>query len=166
MNPSPDLTMEAITSAVALGHEGRPDAARDALLAVWASLGPQGDPLHRCTLAHYLADLYDDAAEALTWDIRALDAADSLSDDRARSYDGSLRVDAFYPSLHLNLADDYRRLSSFSAAQREIEAARARLHTLADDGYGATIRTAVDEVESAIRERRTERRASAPTGGR
>ncbi|WP_280411859.1 hypothetical protein [Nocardia asiatica] len=166
MNPSPDLTMEAITSAVALGHEGRPDAARDTLLAVWAALGPQGDPLHRCTLAHYLADLYDDAAEALTWDIRALDAADSLSDDRAQSYDGSLRVDAFYPSLHLNLADDYRRLSSFSAAQRQIEAARARLHTLADDGYGATIRTAVDEVESAIRERRTERRASAPTGGR
>ncbi|WP_174189082.1 hypothetical protein [Nocardia barduliensis] len=166
MNPSPDHTMNTITSAVALGHEGQPDEARDALLAVWASLGPQGDPLHRCTLAHYLADLHDDAAEALTWDIRALDAADSLSNDRAHSYDGSLRVDAFYPSLHLNLADDYRRLSSFGAAQREIEAARARLHLLTDDGYGATIRTAVDEVESAIRERRTERRGSAPTGGR
>lgn len=166
MNPSPDHTMDTITSAVALGREGRPDDARDALLAVWASLGPQGDPLHRCTLAHYLADLHEDPAEALTWDIRALDAADSLSDDRARSYDGSLRVAAFYPSLHLNLADDYRRLSSFIAAQREIEAARARSHTLADDGYGAMIRTALTEVESAIRERRTETRASAPTGGR
>ncbi|MBF6165692.1 hypothetical protein IU486_13020 [Streptomyces gardneri] len=166
MNTTSDDTMNTITSAVALGHEGRPDDARDALLAVWASLGPQGDPLHRCTLAHYLADLYDDAAEALTWDIRALDAADSLSDDRAQTYDGSLRVAAFYPSLHLNLADDYRRLGSFDAAQRQIDAARARVHTLAEDGYGATIRTAVDEVESAIQERRTERRASAPTGGR
>ncbi|MEU2038441.1 hypothetical protein [Nocardia niwae] len=166
MNPTHDPTMDAITSAVTLGREGRPGDARDALLAVWAALGPQGDPLHRCTLAHYLADLYDDAAEALTWDIRALDAADSLSDARARNYDGSLRVAAFYPSLHLNLADDYRRLGSFDAAQREIDAARVRLHTLADDGYGATIRTAVDEVESAIRERRTEPRASAPTGGR
>ncbi|MBF6203017.1 hypothetical protein IU483_02675 [Streptomyces gardneri] len=166
MDTTSDDTMNTITSAVALGHEGRPDDARDALLAVWASLGPQGDPLHRCTLAHYLADLYDDAAEALTWDIRALDAADSLSDDRAQTYDGSLRVAAFYPSLHLNLADDYRRLGSFDAAQRQIDAARARVHTLAEDGYGATIRTAVDEVESAIQERRTERRASAPTGGR
>ncbi|UAK29898.1 hypothetical protein K8O92_18045 [Nocardia asteroides] len=166
MDTTSDDTMNTITSAVALGHEGRPDDARDALLAVWASLGPQGDPLHRCTLAHYLADLYDDAAEALTWDIRALDAADSLSDDRAQTYDGSLRVAAFYPSLHLNLADNYRRLGSFDAAQRQIDAARARVHTLAEDGYRATIRTAVDEVESAIQERRTERRASAPTGGR
>ncbi|WP_159838978.1 hypothetical protein [Nocardia sp. CY41] len=166
MNPTHDPTMDAITSAVALGHDGRPNDARDALLAVWASLGPQGDPLHRCTLAHYLADLYDDAAEALTWNIRALDAADSLSDARAHDYDGSLRVAAFYPSLHLNLADDYRRLGSFDAAQREIDAARTRLHTLADDGYGTMIRTAIDEVESAVRERRAEPRASAPKGGR
>ncbi|WP_067808693.1 hypothetical protein [Nocardia beijingensis] len=166
MYSAPDHTMETITNAVTLGRKGRPDDAREALLAVWASLGPQGDPLHRCTLAHYLADLYDDAAEALTWDIRALDAADSLSDDRARTFDESLRVAAFYPSLHLNLADAYRRLGSFEAAQRQIDAARTRLHALADDGYGAMIRTAVDEVESAIRERRTEPRASAPTGGR
>ncbi|MBF6464225.1 hypothetical protein IU427_03400 [Nocardia beijingensis] len=166
MNPTHDPTMDAITSAVALGHDGRPNDARDALLAVWASLGPQGDPLHRCTLAHYLADLYDDAAEALTWNIRALDAADSLSDTRAQDYDGSLRVAAFYPSLHLNLADDYRRLGSFDAAQREIDAARTRLHTLADDGYGTMIRTAIEEVESAVRERRAEPRASAPKGGR
>ncbi|WP_040780583.1 hypothetical protein [Nocardia pneumoniae] len=163
---TPDQTMAAITDAVALGREGRPDDARDALLTLWSSLGPQGDALHRCTLAHYLADLYDDAAEALTWDIRALDAADSLTDERARSHDAALRVAGFYPSLHLNLADDYRRLGSFTAAQREIDAARDRLHALCDDGYGTLIRTAVEEVEVAIRERRTERRASAPTGGR
>ncbi|MBF6296586.1 hypothetical protein IU459_03400 [Nocardia amamiensis] len=158
-----DQTMTAITDAVALGHDGHLDDARDALLALWSSLGPQGDPLHRCALAHYLADLYDDAAEALTWDIRALDAADSLTNDRAQS---SLQVAGFYPSLHLNLADNYRRLGSFAAAQREIAAARASLHTLGDDGYGTLIRTAVEDVEAAIRERRTERRASAPTGGR
>lgn len=161
-----DQTMTAITDAVALGHDGHPDDARDALLALWSSLGPQGDPLHRCALAHYLADLYDDPAEALTWDIRALDAADSLTNDRAQSYDASLQVAGFYPSLHLNLADNYRRLGSFAAAQREIDAARASLHTLGDDGYGTLIRTAVADVEAAIRERRTERRASAPTGGR
>lgn len=161
-----DDTMAAISRAVGLGHEGQPDAARNALLALWKSLGPQGDPLHRCALAHYLADLYDDAAEALTWDIRALDAADSLSNDRAQQYDSALDVRGFYPSLHLNLADNYRRLSSFTAAQREITAARATLHTLPDSPYSTTIRTAVDEVETAIQARSPRPRPSAPTGGR
>ncbi|MFI6999486.1 hypothetical protein [Nocardia sp. NPDC050175] len=156
--------MAAITRAITLGREGQPDAARDALLALWNSFGPQGDPLHRCTLAHYLADLHDDAAEALTWDIRALDAADSLTNARAQEYHSSLDVQGFYPSLHLNLADNYRRLSSFTAAQRELAAARATLHALPDTAYGTTIRTAVDEIEAAIHAQDTRPRASAPTG--
>ncbi|WP_405165881.1 hypothetical protein OG203_12825 [Nocardia sp. NBC_01499] len=159
-----DDTMVAITDAVTLGREGKPDAARESLLTLWSSLGPQGDPLHRCTLAHYLADLYDDAAEALAWDIRALDAADSLTNTRAKQYHASLDVQGFYPSLHLNLADNYRKLSSFTAAQRELTAAKATLHALPDTPYGTMIRTAVDEVEAAIQAHDTSPRASAPTG--
>ncbi|PXX63965.1 hypothetical protein DFR70_105147 [Nocardia tenerifensis] len=162
----PDDTMTAITHAVTLGHEGRPDEARESLLTLWNSFGPQGDPLHRCTLAHYLADLYDDAAEALTWDIRALDAADSLTDARTRQFDSALDVRGFYPSLHLNLADNYRRLGSFAAARRAITAAKETLHTLPENPYGTMIRTAVEEVEAAIAARDTSRRASAPTGRR
>ncbi|MFE9575972.1 hypothetical protein ACFYO1_06275 [Nocardia sp. NPDC006044] len=159
-----DDTMTAITRAVALGHEGQPDAARESLRSLWNSIGPQGDPLHRCTLAHYLADLHDDAAEALAWDIRALDAADALTNARAQEFDPSLDVRGFYPSLHLNLADNYRRLSSFPAAQRELAAARAKLHTLPESPYGTMIRTAVDEVEAAIQAEDTTPRPSAPTG--
>ncbi|MFD0364130.1 hypothetical protein ACFQZZ_22020 [Nocardia sp. GCM10030253] len=159
---SPDETMAAITRAITLGREGSPDAARNALLEIWDSLGPQGDPLHRCTSAHYLADLYEDAAQALSWDIRALDAADSLAADRARQYDSQLDVRGFYPSLHLNLADNYRRLGSFEAAQCEIDAARDSLHTLGDDAYGAIVRKAVDEIAESIRVRETARRPSAP----
>lgn len=159
-----DDTMTAITQAVALGHEGRPGAARESLLALWNSIGSQGDPLHRCTLAHYLADLYDDAAEALAWDIRALDAADALTNARAQEYHSSLEVQGFYPSLYLNLADNYRRLSSFTAAQRELAAARATLHALPENPYGTMIRTAVDEVETAIQAEDTRPRTSAPTG--
>ncbi|MFB8274449.1 hypothetical protein [Nocardia colli] len=158
-----DDTMTAITRAVALGHEGRPDDARESLLALWNSFGPQGDPLHRCTLAHYLADLHDDAAEALTWDIRALDAADSLTNARAQEFEPTLDVQGFYPSLHLNLADNYRRLSSFTAAQRELTAARAKLHTLPESPYRTMIRTAVDEIEAAIQAQDTTPRPSAPT---
>jgi hypothetical protein len=163
---SPEETMAAITRAVTLGRQGSTEAARTALIEIWESIGPQGDPLHRCTLAHYLADLYDDAAQALSWDIRALDAADSLSNERVRQHHAGMDVRGFYPSLHLNLADNYRRLSSFEAAQREIDAARSCLDTLGDDAYGALVRRAVDEVEDAIRTRSTTRRQSPPDGSR
>jgi hypothetical protein len=153
-----DPTMAAIMQAVSSGRAGDESTARATLIDLWQSIGPHGDPLHRCTLAHYLADLYDDAAEALTWDIRALDAADGLSNDRAGEYHASLDVRGFYPSLHLNLADNYRRLGSFEAAQREIDAARSCLDVLSDDAYGAIVRDGVTGVAAAIEARSTERR--------
>ncbi|MEU8900937.1 hypothetical protein [Nocardia sp. NPDC048505] len=157
-----DSTMDAIMGAVGLGRDGDPGAARAALTDIWKTLGPQGDPLHRCTLAHFLADLQDDAAQALAWDVRALDAADSLTNERARQHHSSLDVAGFYPSLHLNLADNYRQLGSFEAAQHALDAARACLHTLGADAYGDMIRTAVAEVEAAVRARSTARRDTAP----
>ncbi|MFI5719852.1 hypothetical protein [Nocardia sp. NPDC051750] len=154
--------MNAITEAVTLGRSGDIATARARLLKIWAEIGALGDPLHRCTLAHYLADLYDDPAQALTWDIRALDAADALSDTRVQQHHSSLQVAGFYPSLHLNLADNYRQLGSWAAAAEQLTAARKHLHALPDDTYGAMIRTALDEVADAIDRQSTERRPSAP----
>ncbi|WP_040791914.1 hypothetical protein [Nocardia paucivorans] len=163
---TPDPTMNAITAAVMLGRKGDTAAARIRLLALWEEIGVLGDPLHRCTLAHYLADLYDDPAQALGWDIRALDAADAITDDRVQRHHAGLHIAGFYPSLHLNLADNYRRLGSWEAAEEQITAARQRIHALSDDEYGAMIRRAVAEVADAIAERSTARRASAPGAGR
>ncbi|WP_067664646.1 hypothetical protein [Nocardia miyunensis] len=156
--------MTAITVAVGYGHNGDPDTARDTLLRLWHTMGPLGDPLHRCTLAHYLADLYDDAAQALIWDVRALDAAGALTDERARRHHPALRVRGFYPSLHLNLADNLRRLGSFEAADQHLDAAREYFDALGADPYGDGIRAAADEVAAAVRARSTERRDSAPDG--
>ena len=64
----------------------------------------------------------------------------------------------FYPSLHLDLADNFRRLGSFPAAARHLDAARERLDTLPDDAYGATIRAAITEVGDAIAANDTTRR--------
>lgn len=158
----PDATMNAITDAVMLGHGGDTATARARLLALWDEIGVLGDPLHRCTLAHYLADLYDDPAQALTWDIRALDAADAVTEDRVQRHHANLHIAGFYPSLHLNLADNYRRLGSWDAAGEQITAARQCVHALPDDGYGTMIRRAVEEVADAIVERSTVRRVSAP----
>jgi hypothetical protein len=142
-NPDGD-TLTAITNAVALGHSGDPDTARASLLALWPTTR---DPLHRCVLAHYLADLHPDPAEALTWDVRALDAAETVPPGHATS---PFNVTAFYPSLHLNLADNYRRLGSFTAATRELASAQSKADALPDDAYGATIRAALTKVTTAL----------------
>jgi hypothetical protein len=161
---APDPTMETIGRAVELGRAGDVDTARLQLIGLWTEVGASGDPFHRCTLAHYLADFFDHPAEALIWDIRALDAAASLSDERAQAHHQSLQVAGFYPSLHLNIADNLRRLSAFDAAAEHICAAEERSEALSDDGYGRMIRTAIDEVRAAIERRETARRYSAPGG--
>jgi hypothetical protein len=156
-----DTTMDAITKAVATGRAGDAAAAKAALLAVWGTIGAGGDPLHRCTLAHALADLCPDPAEALAWDVRAIDAADALTDERVQEHHAGLQIAGFHPSLHLNLADDYRRLAAFDAARDHIAAARAHSPALGDDAYGDLIRSLIDEVADAIDRRDTEPRASA-----
>ncbi|GGP94876.1 hypothetical protein [Streptomyces roseolilacinus] len=158
----PDPVMEAIGRAVAEGRTGDAASARRELLDLWSALGVTGDALHRCTLAHHLADLHEDPAQALAWDVRALDAADAVTEQRVRGHHPGLRVAGFHPSLHLNLADDYRRLGSFEAAAEHIDAARERLPDLPRDSYGDLLRAAVEEVAGAIAVRDTARRASAP----
>jgi hypothetical protein len=162
---SPDPTMEAIGRAVTEGRAGDIAAARRKLLDLWAEIGVTGDPLHRCTLAHHLADLHDDPAQALAWDIRALDAADAMTEERVQAHHTGLRIAGFYPSLHLNLADDYRRLGSFDAAGEHIDAAQEHAPGLPRDAYGAFLRTAVEQVAHAITQRDTAKRASSPGPG-
>ncbi|MER5490189.1 hypothetical protein [Streptomyces sp. NPDC002490] len=153
-----DPTMDAIGQAVAEGRTGEAAVARRALLDLWTAIGPTGDPLHRCTLAHHLADLYEDPAQALTWDVRALDAADALTAQRLDQHHAGLHLAAFYPSLHLNLADNYRRLGSFTAATEHIDAARHHTPHLPQDDYGTLLRTAIDQVATAIARRDREPR--------
>ncbi|MGJ9411941.1 hypothetical protein ACHAAC_04445 [Aeromicrobium sp. CF4.19] len=158
---TPDPTMKAITEAVAAGREGQIDSARQRLLSLWGDVGVTGDPLHRCTLAHFLADLHDDPAAALAWDIRAYDAAEAVTDHRVQEHHASLHIAGFYPSLHLNLADGYRRLGAFDLASEHITAAKGHAGALAADEYGDLIRTAITEVETAINQHDTAPRSNA-----
>ncbi|MEW2094640.1 hypothetical protein AB0897_36085, partial [Streptomyces sp. NPDC007168] len=68
----------------------------------------------------------------------------------------------FYPSLHLNLADNYRRLGSFEAATEHINAAKTHAPSLPQDPYGDLLRGAIQEVAEAIAGRDRSRRTSAP----
>lgn len=106
--------------------------------------GLGGGPLHRCVLAHHLADLQDDVAAELDWDLRALDLA------------GDVDARGFTASLQLNVADAYRRLGDVAAARTHATLALAACSELEDDGYGRMIRAGVarlaerlDDVEPA-----------------
>jgi hypothetical protein len=160
-----DEVLARIADAVTLVAADR-DAARVRLGAIWTEV-EAGDPLHRCVLAHYLADLQDDVRDELRWDLRALAAADEVAQERDRAaaetggaLDGrALDVRALYPSLHLNLGDDYRRLGAAAQAREHLALARAAEHVLPDDGYGRMIRGGIADLA-----RRLDGVAAAPAG--
>ena len=104
-----DPMLIRIGQAVQLNHQGEREAARLEFEAIWDEIGgEQGDPLHVCTLAHAMADAQDDLREELLWDLRALSAADLLTDARMRQAGVGLPAGGLYPSLHLNLSECYR----------------------------------------------------------
>ncbi len=145
-----DQTMDRIMRATALHQRGDPAAATAAFTALWAEIGPDGDPLHVVALAHYFADVHDDPARRQEWDLVALAAADSLTDDRARSYHASLDVLAFYPSLHANVAENYAALGEDELARHHLAAAREHQERLGQDAYGELMRGYLDKIEARL----------------
>ncbi|MET7605326.1 hypothetical protein ABZS96_22905 [Streptomyces avermitilis] len=155
---APDAMMTRIGQVAMLHHAGDREEARGRFLGLWAEIGDGGDPLHRCTLAHYLADTQDDPVDELAWDLRALSAADELTDERLAEHEDALAVRAFYPSLHLNLAADYVKLGRSDAARSHLRRARGALGALGDDSYGDGVRAAIGRLELRLD-------GDGPTGG-
>ncbi|WP_405875051.1 hypothetical protein [Streptomyces sp. NBC_00005] len=149
---APDAVMTRIGQVVMLHHAGDREEARHRYLQLWAEIGEDGDPLHRCTLAHYMADAQDDPADELSWDLRALTAAEELTDDRLAEHEGTLAVRALYPSLHLNLAADYVKLDRNGAARTHVRRARDAAEALGDDSYGDGVRAAIARLELRLGE--------------
>nr|WP_202437746.1 hypothetical protein [Streptomyces sp. SID5910] len=143
--------MTRIGQVVMLHHAGDREEARRRYLVLWAEIGEHGDPLHRCTLAHYLADTQDDPGDELAWDLRALSAAEELTEDRAAGrHESAPAARALYPSLHLNLAADYDRLGHREAARLHLRRARVAAVALADDRYGEGVRAAIRRLETRL----------------
>jgi predicted RNA polymerase sigma factor len=149
-SPAPDPVMARLVEAGALVVSEGPAAARERYESIWAEVGPDGDPLHVVTLAHQLADLQPDPQAALDWDLRALAAAERLTDERARRHHESLRVAGFRPSLHLNVADDLARLGRTEEARAHLDRAEDFLAALPDAGYGTMIRGGVARLRSTL----------------
>ncbi|WP_432842151.1 hypothetical protein [Dactylosporangium sp. CA-092794] len=143
-----DHVLGRIGEAVELHHgRGQRGAARHLFAEIWEEIGgEQGDPLHVCVLAHSMADVQDDVHQELVWDQRALAAAGLLTDDRVAQAGVTLSVAGLYPSLHLNLAECYRRLDDLGRAREHLRQAQAGIGALGDDGYGQLIRSGLERL--------------------
>lgn len=157
---SEDAVMTRIGQAVMLLHGGDREEARNRFGLLWSELGADGDALHRCTLAHYMADTQDDPGDELAWDLRALTAAEGLSGDLPDGHRDSLAVQALCPSLHLNLAADYLKLQRPDAARIHLRQARDAADRLegggsgaqgAYSGYDGGVRAAIERLELRMR---------------
>lgn len=105
-------------------------------------------PAERCVAAHYLARVQPDAAGRLHWNALALDLART---------DGEL--DAFIPSLELNLGSAHEELGEIAEASRHYLAASDALQELGDDPLAATLRGPVTRALRRVSA------ATTPTGG-
>jgi hypothetical protein len=134
-----------IRRGIALREEGRPAEARLLMEGLISEVEGGSDAFAKVFLAHSLADVQETAENELAWDLRALAFMDDLTDERAREQGNAGGKNALLPSLHLNLAVDYKRLGDDTRAQRHYELGEAHLGALSDDPYGDNIRTAFAE---------------------
>ncbi len=145
--------LKPIVAAIAL-LQANPETGRARLLELWKQLAPEGNLLQRCALAHFLADTETETAGELEWDLRALEAATG-----SREADELNAVPAvpgsFLPSLHLNVADGYRRSGDLTRARRHAVLGSRHLGALADDGYGNMIRAGLRRLHATLGASRT-----------
>lgn len=148
----PDGVMTRVGKGIGLGHRSERIAARALFAQLWTEIGGEhGDPLHRCAVAHSMADVQDDVGEELRWDLLALEAAGLLTDERVAlaGIDGTAA--GFHPSLHLNIGECYRRLGKLDRAREHVRRGLAALPALADSGYRAMVMDGLDRLEQRLR---------------
>ncbi|HEX5395458.1 MAG TPA: hypothetical protein VFX74_00025 [Candidatus Limnocylindria bacterium] len=145
--------MKRVGEGIELSQSGDREAARHLFTELWDEIGGErGDPFHRCALAHWMADVQDDVHDELLWDRRALAAADLVSDERAAAAGVTSPVAGFYPSLHLNVAECYRKLGDYDQARHHLAAGWAAVDVLPDDGYGRMISGGLQRLAERLAE--------------
>lgn len=145
-----DPIMVRIGEAIELGRAGERAAAIERFDTLWGEADASGDPLYRVVVAHYGADVQAEVADSLVWNRRALEAANEATDDVVQRHHPELRVAAFFPSLHLNLARDYFTLGDEARSREHLEAANERVDALPEDGYGSLVRAGLARMAADL----------------
>ena len=141
--------LAGVGDAIALAR-GEPARARAMLAALWSTVGDAGDALHRCAIAHAMADVCETVEDELVWDLRALDAGVLLDDARLAAAGMAASVEGLLSSLHLNLADVYRRLGDPAKARAHVAASTAAIASLSGDGYSDMVRRALSRITFSL----------------
>ena len=134
--------IDQIRRGIRLREGGNSADARELLTSLWPEVNAADDDFARCFLAHSLADVQDDPGEELRWDVIALDAGEAVTEEPAteREIPGGRR--GLLPSLHLNLAESYLRVSDEDRARDHYQTGLEVVRFLGDDSYGDSIREA------------------------
>jgi hypothetical protein len=93
-----------------------------------------------------MADVQDDVRQELAWDLRALRAAEHLSDFRVQRLHPSLTAAGFLPSLHLNVADAWLRLGDFECAQKHLGICQSLKAGLSGSPYDSMTRRGIEDL--------------------
>ena len=87
-----------------------------------------------CIVAHYLARMQETVQDVLDWNILALKHARAVND---------ARVEAFYPSLYLNIGKAFEDMGNTSQALKHYRLGEESCHMLPDDRLGNMTRDAI-----------------------
>lgn len=134
---------------------GEPGERKQKLESVWARIDP-ADHAARCIAAHYIADVQDELDAEVEWDEVSLAESAQVSDAELQAVHPSLSVAGFMPSLHLNLADGYRRQGRFAEAADRLQTSREfdfALDSAIDPAYATTIRELREVIAAKLRAR-------------
>jgi hypothetical protein len=150
-----DNTLQHMAKYIALGQQGDRMAARTGLEQLWEN-STDADPVTKCGLAHSLADVQDSPQAELVWDLRALTSALDASDGEVNDLGMTQGTAGLMPSLHLNLADVYRRLGQLEVARGHALQARHALGDVETNPYFDTIAEATERVIGKVDHRNTD----------
>ncbi|HNP57239.1 MAG TPA: hypothetical protein PK331_00065 [Gordonia sp. (in: high G+C Gram-positive bacteria)] len=144
--------MDGLLTKLGAVLTGPPDGRQRELDVLWAQIDAD-DHAARCIAAHYIADAQGDLDAEVGWDETSLTEVALTCDDELQAIHPTLSVAGFLPSLHLNLADGYRRQGRFTEAADQLRQSREfdfALNGAADPSYSAGIRTAQAELAAKI----------------
>ncbi|GAB3131954.1 hypothetical protein GCM10027289_19000 [Tsukamurella serpentis] len=144
--------MENLMEQLGAAMTGDVAERKQQLEALWAQIDPH-DHAARCIAAHYIADAQDEVDAEVRWDETCLAESVHVSDADLQAVHESLSVAGFMPSLHLNLADGYRRQGRFVEAGDSLQTSREfdfALDGALDPAYAAGIREAQETVAAKI----------------
>lgn len=111
--------------------EGKNEAALRLFTQAWEA---SGDDYEACIAAHYLARQQTTPQDVLRWNQEALRRAELVGDER---------IEAFYPSLYLNMGYSYEVLGDRRQAIRYYRLAATSLDALPAGPYGDLVRDGV-----------------------